>query len=205
MATYPVMQSGFVGLSQKGLKRPDPIEPNFREAIIFKEYKAPLNKYFFSPEISEIFYAFCGNSNVLKSFDFRERLIKAVFEAIGSFQFKEFLNLQNEKPTISDLHRVFIMETLEYIIGNKPRSIEAVQWIRMIEAGQADHKVLVNVNTYFNRETLGTDSTLKIPNSTGRLIQMWTSKEGGFEDMMITMFVIFGDRSRRTELTKETF
>lgn len=205
MNTYPVLQSGFVGLSQKGLKRPDPIEPNFREAIISKEYKAPLNKYFYSPEITEIFFTYCGNSDALKSFEFRERLIKATFEVFMNFDFKRFLNLQNEKPTISDLHKVFIMETLEYIIANKPRTIEAVQWIRMIEAGQADHKVQVNVDTYFNRESLGVDSSLKIPNQTASLIHAWVSKERGFEDLLITLFVMFGERSRRTELTRNTF
>jgi hypothetical protein len=205
MNTYPVLQSGFVGLTQKGLKRPDPIEPSFREAIISKEFKAPLNKYFYSPEITEIFFSYCANSNVLKSFEFRERLIKATFEVFMNFDFKRFLNLQNEKPTISDLHKVFIMETLEYVMANKPRTIEAVQWIRMIEAGQVDHRVQVNVDSYFNRETLGTDSSLKIPNQTASLIHAWVSKERGFEDLLITLFVMFGERSRRTELTKDTF
>jgi hypothetical protein len=204
MVTYPVLQSGFVALSQKGLKRPEPIEPTFREAVIFKDYKSPLNKYYYSPLATELFIEWCNNSKVLKSFDYRERVIKLACEQFGKYNFRNFLSLQNEKPSISDLHNVFIMETLEYLLVDKTRSISTVQWLSMLEATTVDNRVQVKVDSYFNRNALGTDNSVKIPTNAADIIQIWVQKENGFEDLMLCLFIMFGERTRRTELTNLT-
>lgn len=201
MNAYPVLQSGFVGLSQQGLRRPDIIEPTLRQAVIFKEYKLPLTKYFYSAEVTELYTRWCGNAGALKDFDFRERIIQAAFSSFGHQSFYVWLRHQAEKPTVSDLHKAFLVETLQYLLNGSPRGIENVQWIRLLEATQQTHSVRVDVDKYFGTETMGVLATQRVPVALSSVIKAWISMERGFEDLLITLFVIFGDRSDRIDIS----
>lgn len=204
MNVYPVLQSGFVGHTQNGLRRPDVIEPTLRQAVIFKEYKLPLTKYFYSAEVTELYSRWCSNPGSLKDFDFRERVIKAAFSSFANPSFYQWIRLQDEKPTVSDLHKAFIVETLEYLYACKPRNIENVQWIRLLEANEESHRVRVDIEKYFNQDTIGVCDRASVPVSLRTVIKNWVSMEHGFEDLLISLFVIFGDRSRRTDISNAT-
>lgn len=203
-AAYPVLQSGFVGLSQHGLRRPDIIEPTLRQAVIFKEYKLPLARFFYSPEITELFVRWSSNPESLKDFDFRERIMKAAFAAFNTPSFYKWLDMQMEKPTVSDLHKAFIMETLEYLFLDKPRQIQNVQWIRLLEANEKTHRVKVDLDVYFGRETMGVDTQRRLPVALVDNIRAWVSKDHGFEDLLVSLFVIFGDRGSRADISNST-
>lgn len=202
--TYPILQSGFVGLTQQGLRRPDIVEPSLRQSVIFKEYKLPLARYFFSPEVTELFVAWSSNPNSLKDFDFRERIIKAALASFGNPSIYRWITMQDEKPTVSDLHKAYILETMEYLFADKPRSIQNVQWIRLLEASEKSHRVHVDVEKYFSRSALGPATEFRLPSALRDIIRAWVTKEQGFEDLLITLFVIFGDRGSRTDISNST-
>lgn len=204
MQAYPVLQSGFISLTQNGMRKPEVIEPSLRQEIIFKEYKVPLKKFFFNPEVSELFIRWCNNPKCLKEFDFREKLIETAFDAFGGPSFYSWMALQNNKPTISDLHTAFLFETLEYLLIDKPRQIQPVQWTRLLEADAKTHSVKIDLTKYFGTETLGVNSSVRLPVKLDKVIGMWLKKPGGFEDLLISLFVIFGDRTQRTDITDMT-
>jgi hypothetical protein len=204
MQTYPILQSGFIGLSENGLKRPEPIQPSFRDAVIFKEVKFPLDKYKYSPLVKQLFVDWSANKDLLKDFDFREKIISAALTLFGSTSFQQWVDLQNRKPTTTPLHSVFIFETLDYLLRNEPRKTETLIWIRLLEADEHPSEVIINADKYFCTETNSCyDNTEKLPVKLINIIRTWVSKERGFEDLLLTLFVIFGDRSAQTTVTKQ--
>lgn len=203
--TYPILQSGFIGLTEKGLKRPDPIEPSFRDAVIFKEIKSPLRKYKYSPAVKQLFVEWNSNPKLLKDFDFRERILKTAFESFGSVDFLQWIALQNEKPTTTDLHSTFITETLDYLLTDTPRKIQPSIWIRLLEADERPSSVKFDVKKYFRQESANYNTfDAKLPTKLEGIILSWVSKDRGFEDLILSLFVIFGDRTPRTAVTNET-
>lgn len=203
---YPILQSGFVGMTDKGLKRPDPVEPTFRDAVIFKEFKAPLAKYKYSPDCSDLFFDWSANPELLRNFEFREKIIKAAYQSFGTANIYSWFLLQNEKPTVSEMHKVFMIETLEYIADVAPRKIHPVQWVRLLEADLKSDKIVVDLRKHFVYDSSANSATnfLALPLKTDEFLTRWLMLPNGFEDLLLCLFAIFGERSRRTDITNQT-
>lgn len=204
---YPILQSGFIGITDKGLKRPDPVEPTFREAVIFKEFKAPLAKYKYSPDVSDLFFDWSARPELLRNFEFREKIIKAAFQSFGTMSIYTWFLLQNEKPTVSEMHRVFLIETLEFIANCTPRKIQPVQWTRLLEADLKSDKIVIDLKKHFVNDLTAEQNigvTRRLPLKTDEFLTRWLQCPNGFEDMLVTLFTIFGERSRRTDITNLT-
>ena len=204
MTTYPILQSGFIGFSDKSLKRPTPVEPSFREAVIFKEFKSPLSRYKYSPACSDLFFDWSAKPELLKDFDFREKIVRAAFESFGTKSIYDWLNLQIDKPTVGSLHMTFLLETLSFITKHEPRSIQNVQWIRLLEGSDKSVHGTAKFNTFFKTgvNTVDNDNCLQLDLES--FLTRWLQVEGGFEDLLISLFVIFGDRSPRTDMNNQT-
>jgi hypothetical protein len=194
----PVLQSGFVSLHQKGLVLPDPIEPTLRAAVVFKDYKSPLQKYFYSQEVTEIYHAWLTNSDVLKKFEFRERLLKAAFASFYTTDVFEWFESQALSPVLGDLHRVFLIETLEYLFAGRDRLTAISQWTSLLEADKSNPKLILGIDRYFNRNHREHDPKVLVTRSMVEMIKIWSSKEGGFADLLVSLYVIFGQRTDRT-------
>ncbi len=200
MEQYPILQSGFVCLTPYGVKRPDPIEPSFRREVLFKDLKDPLNKFFYSPEITDLYLRWADRPEALREFEFRERLLVAAM-SIFAGGFYPWLNFQNNAETVGHLHASFIVETLEYLLADKPRSVQCIQWINLLEADKRSSKTRMEVGHYFRDENNSSNSFLKLPCGIKDIVTLWTQKVNGFEDLLITLFVIYGERSGRTDIT----
>lgn len=196
---YPALQSGFLGLDPKALVLPDPIEPTVREAVIFKAFKPPLLTYFYSKEVTEIFNRWSANAKVTANMEFRERIIKAFFTSFGTKKFRDWLQVQMDSGQLSGLHQKFILETLEFALLGKPRKIESMQWINLLEAGPVTQSIRVEPEE-FARTKKDLHSDVKIPNDLQDLAVQWLKQRQGFEDMLICLYVIFGARSRQTDV-----
>ncbi len=201
---YPILQSGFIAMSLDGLKKPEPHDPSFRDAIIFNEERNPLAKYRFSPVVKTLYLQWCKDPELLRDFNFREKILKAAFSSFGTDNIYQWVVLQSSKPTMSDLHKTFIMETLHYLLTDSPRSIHLTSWIRLLEADDRPNSVAIDTTQYFQKEATNFSTSPKLPTSMIDLVQIWVGKEGGYEDLLVTLFTIFGDRSARSVVTKQT-
>lgn len=222
MQAFPILQSGFVSFPNRDLQKDTPTEPTIRQEVIFKVKRNPLEKYHYSKEVSELFSRWVNNRNALKDFGFRERILKAAFSLFKNISFFEWLRFQNDKPMFSDLHRVYAIETLDYLTGRSPRKIENIQWIRLLEANEKTSGTRVDLDSYFIRngqsEAIGPVCEIassasnygsamnakQLPMKLVDILQIWTAKERGFEDLLITLNVIFGSRSTITDVNELT-
>lgn len=205
MSKYPILQSGFIGFDEAAFNKPLPTEPSFRLAIVFKDIRNPLNKFFYSEDVKDLFNAWTSDFDKMKSMEFREKILKAAFKCFGTSNFFEWLALQSKQPTITDLHRAFILETLDYLLLQSPRKISVTSWARMIEAAQRADTVTIDVTKYFKKDYGSSDSdNVRIPVRISEVIQLWTSKPDGFDDLLYSLYIIFGDRLAHTAITSET-
>jgi len=195
MNRYPILQSGFISISETGLKKGVGSNPSFPDNLLLKAYRRVSNQYFYNEEITKLFNRYLANPLALKDFDFRERLIKAAFSAFGTKSIADWIYLQSHQSSVSDLHKSFIVDTLKHIVTLEPRSMEAGQWIRIIEADDKTYNTIIDVRHFFSNS-----KGEKVPASLTDFINAWLRVPKGFEDMLISLFVIFGERSQRTDV-----
>lgn len=202
---FPILQSGFIASSTKGLKLPDPFTPSLQNSVIFKDVKNPLAVYRYSPGVVELYKQWCANSALLRDFNFREQIITQAFISFGTTNFHSWLMLQNMQPTLSDLHKTYILETLDYLLVGTTRKIDNISWMRLLEADNRPNTVAIDIRKYFKQDTMNYSADdVTLPVLTREIIRVWVSKERGFEDLLLSLFIIFGDRMARTAVNNQT-
>lgn len=132
-------------------------------------------------------------------FDFRERVIKVALSAFGVKNFEQWIALQAESPTFTQLHADFLIDTVRYIATGK-RQLPVQTWERMIGAGTNDPTskivfdpaVMQMIPTGYSLRKQQTTST-NLPN----VLAMWLRHPGGFTDLVTTLYTLFGEHNTR--------
>lgn len=197
---YPILQSGFISFDEEGLTKPSLMNPTIHDDILMKEYRTLADKFFYSKGITELFHRWRSNPSIIREFDFRESVLKMSFKLFKTNMITKWIALQNEKPTLSNIHTVFLLESLKFAAGIAPRSLENVQWISLIDYSDKAEGVRVDMGDYFSNQNGAGQSNDRIRANMNEFIQDWVSQINGFEDMLITLYVIFGDREQKTDV-----
>lgn len=194
MSLYPVLQSGFVAMSESGFKKSDLSQPTVRDVLLYHMPEKKTTHYFYHPQITELYLSYCASPEKLKDFDFREQIIKQAVAVFKGTTFYDWILLQSNKPTIGNLHREFIVQTLNYLLNDQAREIHLSQWIRLLETDIKAKLVPIEVSEI---------KTARIfPLKTTELLSLWLSKPKGYEDLLLSLFAMFGSRNQTTEVTE---
>lgn len=124
--------------------------------------------------------------------EIREKIITNALGAFGSESFYEWVMLQNANPSMTDMHRRFLNDTLNYIeTGNRAMSINS--WTNVIEVRDVTSKdahPALNYDKFF-----GTTMPLHHRRFSTMIdvIVAWLSHENGFEDLCGSLHIFFGD------------
>jgi len=201
MNQYPILQSGFIGLDNNGLVNVNEEKSVFINYALDKDYLKRATNYFYSSEVTNLYEEWRHDSKLIEQFSFRERIIKAS-KILGTPTIRKWfiLQLNQSNVTIGDLHIDFLYQTLDFISG-KHRPIEISQWIRILTAVKQSTSVKVNFNKYFDSEIYGSNAVFSSTVTTS-IIQQWLSQVGGFEDLLLTLYVIFGNRPYITDVVR---
>lgn len=197
---FPILQSGFVSLNEQGLTKPDMTAPTIRDDILLKEYRTKADKYFYSKAITELFHQWRSNSSLIREMDFREQVLIQAFKLFKTDKLTTWIRAQNEKPSLSNIHNVFLLETIKFAAGIEKRSLENVQWISLIDYSDRAQAVRVDMDDYFHEDS----KHCYVPIKMDRFIQSWVSQVNGFEDLLISLYVIFGDREQKIDVVINT-
>lgn len=199
MNKFPILQSGFISFKEDDLQTPVKYNDLVISNVLSKDYRSPSNRYFFSEDISKLYNRWCGDPTCLNEFETREELLKVTKSLFGTPSLFKWLRLQTEHADLGDLHNTFLLDTLEYLCG-QPRKVEAVQWIRLLEKAIKSRAIPVKFDKFFDRELYHHEGIL--PGNLIDIIQLWTGKPRGFEDLLITMYIIFGNRPYITDVSE---
>jgi hypothetical protein len=134
---------------------------------------------------------FLKNSGSTMNFDFREKILLVALEAFGTMDFKAWVDTQFKGPSTGELHAKFIEDTLGFILtGKREMSLqnwEAVLTMADIETNITQHTE--NIKAFFLDSTGKTPVNYRLQD----VLIRWCGQEGGIEDLVQTLHVLFGD------------
>ena len=192
-SSMPVLHSGYVSIDTQRLRRPNPVDPSLQQILIAKVTPEPMFRYWFNEEVDALYNAWTSDNTRLKDFDFRERVLTAAFRAFGVRSLRTWVEAQQRKPKYSLMHQRYLLETLEFIYFGKTRALKTLQWVALLSASDETNSVQTDLTPYFGPQ----DSLVGGGRSVAMcdIIQAWCSRPGGFEDLMVSLYVIFGSRT----------
>jgi len=194
MQKYPILRSGFVSMTDAGLKQPKSSFDGHAAAILGKERLEPDDEHFYNENVQKLFVLTLkeANLNILDRFEVQENILKAAAQAFGTKNFWDWINFQSSSPIVSSVHQAFIIETLRYINGT-PRKTHIQQWIRLLEAGSSQMKNAIRNEHYFE-ELRKLRESKAIPADMSAVFTKWLRQENGYYDFICSMAAIFGNR-----------
>lgn len=176
-----VLQSGFLTLDLEGITNIAKNTNTFKNFILNKGYMNDGNQFFFLPEVQKLYDEYISDVNSLNDFDYREKLLKVAFKSFGTLSFYDWLVLQMQSNYFTNMHRDFILDTINFIYTGK-RKVQVSQWVNLLDTSDNSGKPLNPIDfTDYSKDILIN-------------IHMWVSNERGFQDLLITLYVIFGSR-----------
>jgi len=196
------LQSGFIAKDETKFKLPEVEKSFYKDQVIGKDYLNDTNRFYYHDNITTLFYSYNANKDLIKDLNFIKETITAIKEAVGNKSFLKWLLMQIKYARLSSLHKNFLYDTLNYLASNK-RDMEVSQWIKLIDYSPETKSVIVNIDDYFVKETK--DSLNYISSNLIHVIANWMSKPNGFEDMLITMFIIFGERRYINDVSDKVY
>lgn len=127
------------------------------------------------------------------SYDFREKVFIAALNAFGTRNIYEWYVAQFNGPSFGDTNRQFIDDTFKFIMTGR-RNLPLTNWNSLVKADENNNGV-TQLGEHAMKFFVGcrTINDRPIRNmSIAEFIQDWISAEGGFNDMLFTLFILFG-------------
>jgi hypothetical protein len=87
--------------------------------------------------VVEVYNQLIRRQVISTNFEFRERVLKIAMKAFGVKNLSQWIALQTESPTFTQLHADFLIDTIRYINTGK-RQLPIQTWERLIGAGAND-------------------------------------------------------------------
>lgn len=194
MKKYPVLRSGFLGVSLVGMKQPDSKYNAFNAAILGKQRLEPDNSNYYHEDIQKLFVRSQkeGQYGILNDFQFQEDILRSAAEAFGTTNFYDWLKIQLLNPEITGIQKAFLVETLEYLCGT-PRKTHIHQWIRLLEYTGGKDRNAIRTTGANERIEEFIDKRL-VPASLSEVFVRWIRQPGGFYEFISSMEAFFGNR-----------
>ena len=198
---YPILQSGFISGVDERLSKPDTEANLMNDYMLVSPHLKVNNPFFFSKDVCKLFSDWFGDPSIMNQFEFRAQVLKEAmwWFSIGDRKeinlkgnFLQWLKLQENNPTVSDLHMQFLNDTIDFILTGK-RSLTVWQWYSLIKA---DTTSLQAKPTTFAAKRLTENYRGLFDNES--IVQQWVSQPYGYEDLITTLFVILGERTAIT-------
>lgn len=191
---YPILQSGFISLTNTGMLTPERINQSFSSAILGKEVDNSMEEYFYSRDVELLITDWKNDSSVMKRFDFREKIIQTAFRCFATPNIRYWIEMQNLRPTLGTLHKEFLLDTLMYIAVDDPRKIECLQWCRLLFPESGGSLTFKELTDLANKSSIRTDTRFGPLYDTPVFLQQWVARKDGYVDLLKSLHAIFGRR-----------
>jgi len=194
---YPVLQSGFVSFMNPNLQQ-SIIEKNpFIDLVLNKPYLKSKNTFLYLPQVEDLYKEFMSTPSKMKDMMFRERIVKVAAKSFVDPDFGRWLMLQDHSKNTGGMHSKFLEDTIRFIITGT-REYTHDSWIRMTHALPASSKLPGKSVKEVIKQFPLYDHQLS------QVITNWVMHRGGYEDLLQSLFVIFGTRRQVTDVANLT-
>lgn len=188
-APFVTLQSGFVTRAHGDLYRYVAPVSSFAQTVLNKTMMGLVPEGYYSKSVTDLVDEYEKNRQALNDFGYRERVLLAAIRMFDGTTLPEWLKKQRDTDYFSDLHKTFVIETLNFITGS-PRLIQTVQWMSLLDAGKSNMKTYIDYAEFFD----DSHQPMPLPRDTLDLLRLWVSRDGGYEDLLLTLWCLFGKR-----------
>lgn len=148
--------------------------------------------------VVEVYNQMVRRQVIHTDFDFRERVIKIALAAFGVNNFETWAKLNTHSPTFTQTHADFITDTVRFITTGK-RHMPVSMWDHLVSPGTNDPTSPAAYDvSVMSLLPAGWSlrSNQAIPNNLHNVIAQWLSQNGGFTDMVTSLYTLFGECDR---------
>lgn len=191
MSVY-TLQSGFVTLSSKEIlndqKSSDPfvITANMINRVTAKKDE---EQALFHGPITEYYRLNRDKVRTLKEFDEKQRVIEFAISVFGK-SFRYWYAAQKFSKCFSERHQGYIDDTFNFILGGN-RKLANESWYRLLDDTRVQQSSYIPDRLFHNPNKTGPF----IPNDIVEVLILWVSRENGVNDLLESLYVIYGKRS----------
>lgn len=193
---FRVYPRGFLGVdvAQHFDRTPKP----YAQQLGYQQYTAtggqqdgndiPIN-----PHVESLYSDYIRNVVNTSNFEFRRRALLVAFQAFGTPRFDIWMLAQYKNPAAGQLHGKFLEDTIHFLqTGRRDMALETwASLITITDEGNRVGKAPESIIKYFDLDSpsnlRSTDNSMLV-----NTIQSWCSKEGGLEDLIGTLHILFG-------------
>lgn len=189
---------GFLGrpLEAQLKLQPRPFEARLNAlAVRVNIFTPQVNTVDANPTIEALYGQWINRAPETTSFEFRKKVMIAALHAFGTDSFYDWYSAQMLSPAFGDMHRRFLNDTLKFLMeGRRDMFIET--WTSLVTVRDTGEKI--EEFNQFEREFFG----IKDPEAQYRspmnrqlvgIIQGWMSHPSGFNDLVGTLHLLFGN------------
>jgi len=120
------------------------------------------------------------------SWKYQSMVLQCATRLFGNFV--DWTIRQHEDKNITGYNSKFLTETINYIQRDMPRSMSAIVWKDLMENYNSSYYSVsvdanIKTNPYRNQSGESTD-----------LLTKWVTKRNGFDDLVTTLYVLFGPK-----------
>lgn len=184
-----IYRSGYVGVGLSPLNRPDSkAELESSDGIMHKLTLLTTGQDFpISKDLDSLYNDYVSKPYQTKRFRFQAQVYKAAIRVCAFKRLNQWVLDQTRSPFLSDAHKDFLFDTLQYInTGTRRMSLSAwritIQASRTHLSGRAPSKLTAHEAGILHQANLDWSGTM----------MLWLSHVNGFEDFFQTMWIMYG-------------
>jgi hypothetical protein len=173
------------------IEQPPTLDDIMVKRLLMKDHLISNLDQFSMPEVSVLYNRWREAPDVIRDFEFRELILTQAFKAFRAESLYQWMVFQNKTANLTDLHIAFIASIVSFIHTGH-RDTHVSQWMRLIEHTRHPQYRKIDLETL-----------QLVPGTIVDLIQQWVSWPSGFEDLLLTLYVIFGDHPYITNVREK--
>lgn len=190
-----ILHSGFVTTDSSKLLRSTIEDKGIRKMVIQPSTLGEDFDSYYDSEVTNLFNQWRKDEDLIRTFEFREDILRVARRAFGGNDLFEWIRLQLAQGSVGYLHRRFLTEMLGRIYSEVPKSMDNYQYYRLLSREPFSTK-FPNTNAYnglsddYMENFLKSRTNCFMPD----VLVEWTRDVDGITDLICTMNVIFGRR-----------
>lgn len=147
-----------------------------------------------NPHVEGLYVEYIKKTIMSGSFEFRKKVLHAALHAFGTADFNIWFEAQFKTPACGDLHKRFLDDILKFIVtGRRDMSLE--NWGSLITI--TDEGDNIGSISDYAKDFFGIGKGARVHDRQNYLlteiIQRWCSQPNGFEDLLGTLHILFGN------------
>lgn len=149
-----------------------------------------------NPDVEELYTRWMTSiGEMAADFAFREQFMIVAMDAFGTQSFRMWYEAQLQSPAYGDLHHRFLEDTILFITEGR-RQMSLQNWTVLIsqtDSGEKHQVLGERALGFFGVPVPGQRHRLPQNAQLLPVLQQWISHPSGFEDLLLTLHLLFGE------------